>query len=278
MRAVLVIPALDEAAVIGGIIARVSRGPTAGIAEVIVVDNGSTDGTADVARLAGARVVTEPRRGYGAACWAGVAALPPDTDVAVFLDGDGSQDPEEIQRVLAPVVEGRADLVMGIRRFKGAHPAHARLGTWLVTRLVAWRYGVRLRDIGPFRAIRVDLLQRLQLEDRGFGWPVEMVVKAAARGGRIVEVEVAHRRRLGGHSKVSGTLRGSLRAAYAFLRVALRAHPDMSDNSSGARRINRHSSGGFAAAADPRGRFAWGSGPCAAPRRRGAKPPSECQK
>jgi glycosyltransferase involved in cell wall biosynthesis len=230
MSAAVVIPALDEAAVIGGIVARVSRGPRSGVAEVIVVDNGSTDNTADVARQAGARVVTEPRRGYGAACWAGVAALPPGTDVAVFLDGDGSQDPEEVPRVLAPVAEGRADLVMGIRRFRGAHPAHARLGTWLVTRLVAWRYGVRLRDIGPFRAIRVDLLQSLHLEDRGFGWPVEMVVKAAASGARVVEVEVAHRRRLGGHSKVSGTVRGSVRAAFAFLRVALRSHPGMSDS------------------------------------------------
>jgi glycosyltransferase involved in cell wall biosynthesis len=225
MRAILIIPALDEAAVIGRLIARVPRRPVAAIAEIIVVDNGSTDATGEIARRAGARVVTEPRRGYGAACWAGVRALPSDADVAVFLDGDGSQDPEELPRVLAPIAKGRADLVLGVRRFDGAHPAHARLGTWLVARLVAWRYGVRLRDIGPFRAIRVDLLRSLHLDDRGFGWPVEMVVKAAACGARIAEVEVAHRRRLGGRSKVSGTVAGSLRAAVAFLRAALRAHP-----------------------------------------------------
>ena len=220
MRVALIIPALDEAEVIGALVRRV---PRACVAEVIVVDNGSTDETAKEAASAGARVVSEPRRGYGSACWAGVAALDPETDIAVFLDGDGSQHPEEIPRVLTPVAEGRADLVLGARQFAGHHPRHASLGTRLVAAFVARRFRVRLHDLGPLRAIRVDLLRRLELRDRGFGWPVEMVVKAAALRARIDEVPVTHAPRLGGRSKVAGTVRGSLRAGWAFMAVALRA-------------------------------------------------------
>jgi glycosyltransferase involved in cell wall biosynthesis len=225
MRSVLIIPALDEAEVIGTLVRRV---PRTSVAEIIVVDNGSTDATAREAARAGARVVSEPRRGYGSACWAGVAALGDDTDVAVFLDGDGSQHPEEIPLVLAPLEEGRADLVLGARRFDGQHPLHAALGTRLVAAFVAWRFHARLSDLGPMRAIRVDLLRRLGLRDRGFGWPVEMVVKAAALRARIVEVPVMHGPRLGGRSKVAGTLLGSLRAGWAFMSVALRASRDVS--------------------------------------------------
>jgi glycosyltransferase involved in cell wall biosynthesis len=224
-RSCLVIPALNEAAVIGDVVRRV---PTDVVAEVIVVDNGSTDDTGAVASRAGARVVVEPRRGYGAACWAGVEALTSDTTIVAFLDGDGSQRPEELPRVLAPVLEGQADLVLGLRRMTGTHPIHASVGTRLVAALVAWRFGVRLRDLGPFRAIRVDLLRRLGMRDRAFGWPVEMVVKAAALGARIVEVDVTHAARQGGRSKVSGTLRGSVRAGYAFLTTAVRAVREVS--------------------------------------------------
>lgn len=172
--------------------------------------------------------MSEPRRGYGSACWAGVAALGDDTDVAVFLDGDGSQHPEEIPLVLAPLEEGRADLVLGARRFDGHHPLHATLGTRLVAAFVARRFHTRLSDLGPMRAIRVDLLRRLGMRDRGFGWPVEMVVKSAALRARIVEVPVTHAPRLGGRSKVAGTLLGSLRAGWAFMSVALRATRDVS--------------------------------------------------
>ncbi|MBI4636440.1 MAG: glycosyltransferase family 2 protein [Candidatus Rokubacteria bacterium] len=225
MKVTLIIPALDEAEVIGGLLGRVPRDA---VSEVIVADNGSTDATAAVAAGRGARVVSERRRGYGAACWAGVRALAPDVDVAAFLDGDGSQHPEELPRVLEPLRRGEADLVLGARQFAGDHPLHASLGTWLVAALVSRRYGVRLADIGPFRAIRVDLLRRLRMRDRAFGWPVEMVVKAAALGARIVEVPVSHAPRQGGRSKVSGTLGGSVRAGYAFLATALRAARDVS--------------------------------------------------
>jgi glycosyltransferase involved in cell wall biosynthesis len=220
MKAVLIVPALNEAAVVGELVRRTPRDV---IAEVIVVDNGSTDQTAAVAKAAGARVVNEPRRGYGAACFAGVEALPADASIAVFLDADGSQRPEEIPLVLDPVVDGRADLVLGARKFAGGHPVHAAAGTRVVARLVAWRWRVPITDFGPLRAIRVDLLRRLDLQDRAFGWPVEMVVKAAMLGGRILEVPVSHAPRVAGRSKVSGTLVGTARAGYAFLSTALRA-------------------------------------------------------
>jgi glycosyltransferase involved in cell wall biosynthesis len=224
MRVALIIPALDEAAVIGPLVARVPRDS---IFEVIVVDNGSADDTGRRAAEAGARVVREPRRGYGWACWAGVTALPPETDVAVFLDGDGSQRPEEIPLVVEPIAAGRADFVLGSRRLGGAHPLHASLGTRLVAAYLSWRFAIRLTDVGPLRAIRADLLRRLRMRDRGFGWPVEMAVKAAALGARVVEVPVSHGPRLGGRSKVSGSVRGSLRAAWGFLSAALRAARDV---------------------------------------------------
>ena len=225
MKTVVIMPALNEAAVVGDL---VRRAPRDAVAEVIVVDNASTDETATRARDAGARVVSEPRRGYGAACFAGVTALPTDADVAVFLDADGSQRPEEIPLVLAPVAAGRADLVLGARALHGRHPMHATTGTRLVARYVAWRWRLGITDFGPLRAIRVDLLRRLDMRDRAFGWPVEMVVKAAVLGARIAEVPVSHVPRVAGRSKVSGTLVGSLRAGYGFLSAALRAARDIS--------------------------------------------------
>ncbi len=224
MKVALVIPALNEAPVIGHVVAAVPRGL---VAEILVVDNGSTDGTAEVATRAGARVVREPRRGYGAACRAGAAALARDVEVAAFLDGDGSQDPRELPRLLAPHERREADFVLGRRPIGRHHPLHASLGSRLVARLVSLRYGVDLTDIGPFRAIRTTLLRRLGMRDHAFGWPAEMVVKAAALGARIVEVPVSQGPRRGGRSKVSGTLTGSVRAGYGFLAAALRAARDV---------------------------------------------------
>lgn len=219
-RVGLVIPALDEEAAIGAVVAAVPREL---VSDLVVVDNGSTDGTARVAAARGARVVVEPRRGYGAACWAGVQALAADVEVVAFLDGDGSQDPAELPRVLAPLVEGQADLVLGRRQFGVRdHPWHALLGTRLTAAVLGRRLGLRLRDLGPFRAIWRDRLVALGLRDRGYGWPVEMVVRAARQGLRVVEVDVTHRPRLGGRSKVAGTLGGTLRAGWRFLQVALR--------------------------------------------------------
>jgi len=220
MKVSLIIPALNEAEAIGLVLARV---PPEEVDEVIVVDNGSTDGTGAAAARARARVIVEPRRGYGAACWAGVTALDPAAEIAVFLDGDGSQRPEELSLVLAPLREGRADLVLGKRASSRGHPIHAALGSRGVAALISIRYRQRISDIPPLRAIRVDVLRRLDMRDRAFGWPVEMIVKAAALGARIVEVPVTQAPRIGGQSKVSGTMIGSLRAGYGFLRAALRA-------------------------------------------------------
>jgi glycosyltransferase involved in cell wall biosynthesis len=219
-KATLIIPALNEALVIAEL---VRRTPREAVDEIIVVDNGSTDGTGQAARAAGARVVTELRRGYGSACWAGVSSLDGSAQIAAFLDGDGSQRPEELPRVIGPLVAGRADLVLGARSSSDAHPLHATFGTRLVAAFIARRYGLTITDIPPFRAIRVDVLKRLGMRDRAFGWPVEMIVKAAALRARIIEVPVVHEPRAAGRSKVSGTIAGSLRAGYGFLRAALRA-------------------------------------------------------
>jgi glycosyltransferase involved in cell wall biosynthesis len=221
LRVGLVIPALDEEAVIGAVVRAVPRGL---VEDLVVVDNGSIDRTAGAAAAAGARVVTEAQRGYGAACWAGVVGLADGIEVVAFLDGDGSQDPAELGRVLAPIAAGEADLVLGVRRLGGAaagHPWHAALGTLAVTWLLRRRFGVRVRDVGPFRAIRRDRLLALGLRERGHGWPVEMVAKAMRHGLRIAEVDVSQRPRAGGRSKVAGTLGGSLRAGWRFLRIAL---------------------------------------------------------
>ena len=221
MRFSVVIPTLNEEAAIAGVVGEVPREL---VQEIIVVDNGSTDRTAARASAAGARVVHEPVRGYGAACLAGALAAA-HADVIVFLDGDRNEDPRELSVVLAPLLAGRADLVIGSRTRGGAQPGaltpQQRVGNRVVTLLLRLLYGLALTDIGPFRAIHARVLRDLAMEHKTYGWPVEMVVKAVRRGYRVVEVPVTCRARLG-RSKVAGTLKGSVLAGYHLLSTTLK--------------------------------------------------------
>jgi glycosyltransferase involved in cell wall biosynthesis len=217
---VVVIPAVDEEEAIGLVVREVP----ATVSEVVVVDNGSRDRTAEAARAAGARVVQETRRGYGQACLAGIAAAP-EADVFVFLDGDHSDYPGQAVDVLAPILSGEADLVIGSRqlghRERGSHPWHAILGTRACVGLMNLLIGTRATDLGPFRAISAVALRRLDMQDRNFGWTVEMQVKAARAGLRVREVPVDYRPRIG-RSKVSGTVSGTLGAGAKILGTILR--------------------------------------------------------
>ena len=224
MKVAIILPARNEEIPLPGVLAEIPQD----IADVvIVVDNGSTDRTKEVARQAGAQVVLEPRAGYGYACTAGVrAAVEQAAEVLIFLDADGSFDPVQVPDLLGPIQAGQADLVLGSRPAggmePGAMPAHARFGNWLVARLMPLLYGLQVTDLGPFRAIRTDLLYRLEMQEMTYGWPVEMMVKAARTRARVVEVPVRYRIRRDGSSKVSGTVRGTLLATYYILLVTLR--------------------------------------------------------
>jgi len=221
MRVTAIIPALDEEEAIGETVAHLDRGL---VQEIIVVDNGSRDHTADRAAAAGARVVFESRRGYGSACLAGVKSSQ-SAEVVVFLDGDGSDVPEDLPRILAPILRDEADLVLGSRirgrPEPGSLSAHQIWGNRVVLTLLRLLYGVRLTDFGPFRAIRMEALTRLGMSHPTYGWPIEMVVKAAKSDVRIAEVPVNYRRRVG-RSKVAGTVRGSLLAGYHLIATVLR--------------------------------------------------------
>jgi glycosyltransferase involved in cell wall biosynthesis len=224
LKTAIIIPARNEEVPLPGVIAEIPSG----VAEmVIVVDNGSTDRTAEVAERAGAIVVQESRAGYGYACAAGVqTASGLGAEILVFLDADGSFDPSQISDLRTPIETAQADLVLGSRPAggmePGAMPPHARFGNWLVARLMRLLYGLRVTDLGPLRAIRAGLLDQLDMQEMTYGWPTEMMVKAARYGARVVEVPVRYRVRRGGRSKVSGTVRGTILATYAILFVTLR--------------------------------------------------------
>ena len=226
----VVIPCLNEEEAVGRVVEQalegIRRSGRAG--EVIVVDNASTDRSAEVAAAHDARVVSEPRRGYGRACRAGVEAVSPDAEIVVFLDGDGSDCPELMSRLVEPIAEGRYDFVIGSRtrgrRERGSMNFQqvfaGRAAGWLLRAL----YGVRYTDMCPFRAVRRDALARLGMREETYGWNLEMQMRAARAGLRILEVPVDHRRRAGGESKVSGTLRGTVlagtRILYTVARIA----------------------------------------------------------
>jgi glycosyltransferase involved in cell wall biosynthesis len=223
----VVIPCLDEETAIGPCVEAVRA---KGVGEVIVVDGGSADRTVERAAAAGARVVMEPRRGYGRAMLAGIAALSPRAAVVLFIDGDGSDRPDMIPAVLAPIERGEADFVLGSRlrgpREPGSLAPAQILAGHLAGILIRLRYGARFTDMSPFRAIRRDVLERLGMREQTFGWNLEMQMRAAAAGLRIVEVPVGQRRRAGGVSKVSGDLGTVARVAgvliATFLRLAAR--------------------------------------------------------
>ena len=223
-HAALLIPALNEAEVIGTVLAAVPPGL---FEQIVVVDNGSTDATAERARGGGAEIVTEPVRGYGRACMTGLRQLRPEIDVVVFMDADFSDAPEEAAELLLKLGEG-FDLVVGSRVEKAQTNAltpHQRFGNWLATRLIAWRWQVQFTDLGPFRAIRRDALNRLGMRDENYGWTIEMQARAARLRLRCNEIAVSYRPRAGGRSKVSGSIKGSFLAGakilWTFVRIAL---------------------------------------------------------
>jgi len=219
----LVIPAWNEAEAIGAVLREV---PAAAVERIFVVVGSQTDPTAGVARAHGAEVLVQHRRGYGAACWTGAqAACAAGAEVVAFLDGDYADPPADLPRLLGPLAAGQADLVLGcrdVRHAPSAMPRHARLGNALVCGVIWLAYGRRYADLPSFKAIRADALHQLGMAEMTYGWTVEMLAKAARAGLRVEQVDVRYRPRLGGRSKVGGSLGGSLAAAASLLRCAVR--------------------------------------------------------
>jgi glycosyltransferase involved in cell wall biosynthesis len=221
VRVSVIIPTHNETQAIGRVLADL---PSDLVTEIIVVDSNSTDGTPDIATKMGARVIQEPRRGYGRACLTGLAAAN-FPDVVVFLDGDYSDRPSELPILLAPIIEGRADVTLGsrlhARNSAEALPWHQAFGNRLAAGLIRLLYGVKISDLGPFRAARADVIHSLGLEEMTYGWAVEIILKGALAGYRVVEVPVGYHPRIG-KSKISGTLKGTLGAGWFILSLIVR--------------------------------------------------------
>jgi glycosyltransferase involved in cell wall biosynthesis len=221
VRVSVIIPTHNEAQSIGRVLADL---PADLVTEILVVDSNSTDGTPEIASKMGARVLHEPRRGYGRACLTGLAGAS-SPDIVVFLDGDYSDRPSELSLLLAPIIEGRADITLGSRLGKqnarGALPWHQTFGNRLAAFMIRLLYGQRVSDLGPFRAGRADVLRRLELQENTYGWAVEIILKGALAGFRIIEVPVSYYPRIG-KSKISGTLRGTVGAAWFILSLIVR--------------------------------------------------------
>jgi glycosyltransferase involved in cell wall biosynthesis len=221
LRVSVIIPTHNEASAIVRVLADL---PADLISEVLVVDSNSSDGTPEIARKMGARVIGEPRRGYGRACLTGFENAN-SPDVVVFLDGDYSDRPAELPLLLAPIVEGRADIALGSRigkqSIRGALPWHAVFGNRVAAGLIRFLYGQRITDLGPFRAGRAEVLRELALEETTYGWAVEMILKGTLAGFRIAEVPVSYYPRIG-KSKISGTLKGTVGAAWFILSLIVR--------------------------------------------------------
>jgi glycosyltransferase involved in cell wall biosynthesis len=221
MRVSVIIPTRNEASALPHVLTDL---PATLVHEVLVVDSNSTDGTPEVAARMGARVIPEPRRGYGQACLTGIANVT-SPDILVFLDGDYSDRPAELPQLLAPILEGRADITIGSRlagpRAQRAMPWHAALGNRLAAFLIDILFRQSITDLGPFRAVRADVLPRLALEETTYGWAVEMILKGVLQGFRVVEVPVSYYPRIG-ESKISGTVRGTLGAAWFIFSRILR--------------------------------------------------------
>jgi glycosyltransferase involved in cell wall biosynthesis len=221
MRVSVIIPTHNEAQAIGRVLADL---PSNLVTEVIVVDSNSDDGTPEIAARMGARIIHESRRGYGRACLAGLAAanLP---DIVVFLDGDYSDRPSELPILLGPIIQGDADITLGSRlgeqRMPAALPWHQAFGNRLAAGLIRHFYGLKITDLGPFRAARADVLCAIDLEETTYGWAVEMILKGALHGFRVVEVPVTYYRRIG-KSKIGGTLKGTVGAAWFILSLMVR--------------------------------------------------------
>ena len=220
MQISVIIPALNEAESIGLVIGRIPREFDL---EILVVDSSSSDGTPEIAMAAGAQVVYEPRRGYGQACATGLEAA--QGEVVVYLDADGADDPQHLPDLFLPVLSGEADMVLGSRLAggmdPGAMPWHQHAGNWLAAQLINRLYGIRLSDLGPMRAVRRESLLQLGLREMTYGWPTEMIVKAARAGWKIKEIPVSYHPRIGGRSKISGTVRGTGSATFFILRTIL---------------------------------------------------------